>query len=120
MASFSLHENAPLVILMIHAGAISHAHVGSASVLVGDIDDALDSEKASLEEFAHTNPLHLDVFKSVACFEAEVVAMTAALLGSKEKNSGGQICGNMTPSGTEFPFPWLDKPLGHWMIYQEL
>jgi len=28
--------------------------------------------------------------------------MTAALLGSKEKNSGGQICGNMTPSGTEY------------------
>ncbi|KAG5110838.1 hypothetical protein JHK82_040061 [Glycine max] len=96
---------------MIHAGAISHAHVGSASVLVGDIDDALDSEKDGvlhsfvvlklIKMFAHTNPLHLDVFKSVACFEAEVVAMTAALLGSKEKNSGGQICGNMTPSGTE-------------------
>ncbi|RDX92817.1 Sphingosine-1-phosphate lyase, partial [Mucuna pruriens] len=51
--------------------------------------------------FAHTNPLHLDVFKSVAHFEAEVVAMTAALLGSKEKSSGGQICGNMTSGGTE-------------------
>ncbi|KAG5022939.1 hypothetical protein JHK82_018835 [Glycine max] len=49
MASFSLHENAPPVILMIHAGAISHAHVGSASVLVGDIDDALDSEKRYLK-----------------------------------------------------------------------
>lgn len=51
--------------------------------------------------FAHTNPLHLDVFKSVVRFEAEVVAMTAALLGSKEKASGGQICGNMTSGGTE-------------------
>ncbi|KAF8040930.1 hypothetical protein BT93_B2987 [Corymbia citriodora subsp. variegata] len=51
--------------------------------------------------FAHTNPLHLDVFQSVARFEAEVVAMTAALLGSKEKVSGGQICGNMTSGGTE-------------------
>ncbi|KAG4922874.1 hypothetical protein JHK82_051852 [Glycine max] len=51
--------------------------------------------------FAHTNPLHLDVFKSVARFEAEVVAMTAALLGSKEKSSGRQICGNMTSGGTE-------------------
>jgi len=30
-----------------------------------------------------------------------VVAMTAALLGSKEKTSGGQICGNMTSGGTE-------------------
>ncbi|KAF3431018.1 hypothetical protein FNV43_RR25748 [Rhamnella rubrinervis] len=51
--------------------------------------------------FAHTNPLHLDVFQSVARYEAEVVAMTAALLGSKEKSSGGQICGNMTSGGTE-------------------
>lgn len=37
----------------------------------------------------------------MARFEAEVVAMTAALLGSKEKISGGQICGNMTSGGTE-------------------
>ncbi|KAL6529073.1 Dihydrosphingosine phosphate lyase [Orobanche hederae] len=51
--------------------------------------------------FAHTNPLHLDVFPSVVRFEAEVVMMTAALLGSKEKASGGQICGNMTSGGTE-------------------
>lgn len=51
--------------------------------------------------FSHTNPLHQDVFKSVAHMEAEVVAMTAALLGSKEKSSGGQICGNMTSGGTE-------------------
>lgn len=51
--------------------------------------------------FAHTNPLHLDVFPSIARYEAEVVAMTAAVLGSKDKSSGGQICGNMTSGGTE-------------------
>lgn len=51
--------------------------------------------------FSHTNPLHQDVFQSVARFEAEVVAMTATLLGSKEKTSGGQVCGNMTSGGTE-------------------
>ncbi|XVF85310.1 hypothetical protein PTKIN_Ptkin17bG0107400 [Pterospermum kingtungense] len=51
--------------------------------------------------FAHTNPLHMDVFQSVAKFEAEVVAMTADLLGSREKASGGQVCGNMTSGGTE-------------------
>ncbi|KAL6529354.1 Dihydrosphingosine phosphate lyase [Orobanche gracilis] len=51
--------------------------------------------------FAHTNPLHLDVFPSVVRFEAEVVRMTAALLGSNENASGGQICGNMTSGGTE-------------------
>lgn len=43
----------------------------------------------------------MDVFPSVVRFEAEVVAMTAALLGSKEKASGGEICGNMTSGGTE-------------------
>ncbi|KAL6193390.1 hypothetical protein ACLB2K_034474 [Fragaria x ananassa] len=51
--------------------------------------------------FAHTNPLHMDVFQSVVQFEAEVVAMTAAMVGSKTKSSGGQICGNMTSGGTE-------------------
>ncbi|XP_011020799.1 PREDICTED: sphingosine-1-phosphate lyase [Populus euphratica] len=51
--------------------------------------------------FAHTNPLHLDVFQTIAQCEAEVVAMTAALLGSKNKSSGGEICGNMTSGGTE-------------------
>lgn len=51
--------------------------------------------------FSHTNPLHQDVFQSVARYEAEVVAMTAALLGSREPASGGQICGNMTSGGTE-------------------
>lgn len=54
-----------------------------------------------LLRFSHTNPLHQDVFKSVARFEAEVVTMTAALLGSKENASGGQVCGNMTSGGTE-------------------
>lgn len=51
--------------------------------------------------FAHTNPLHIDVFQSVVRFESEVVAMTAALLGSKEAVSGEEICGNMTSGGTE-------------------
>ncbi|KZV44083.1 sphingosine-1-phosphate lyase [Dorcoceras hygrometricum] len=51
--------------------------------------------------FAHTNPLHLDVFQSVVRFEVEVVAMTAALLGSKQNSAGGQVCGNMTSGGTE-------------------
>lgn len=51
--------------------------------------------------FAHTNPLHLDVFQSVVRFEAEVVAMTAAFLGSKVEACGGQIYRNMISGGTE-------------------
>jgi glutamate/tyrosine decarboxylase-like PLP-dependent enzyme len=46
-------------------------------------------------------PLHPDVFPSIPQFEAEVVAMTAAMLGSKTKSSGGQVFGNITPGGTE-------------------
>ncbi|KDP26835.1 hypothetical protein JCGZ_17993 [Jatropha curcas] len=60
---------------------------------------ALINEACSM--FAHTNPLHSDVFQSVARFEAEVVSMTASLFGGKEKASGGEICGNMTSGGTE-------------------
>lgn len=33
--------------------------------------------------FAHTNPLHADVFPSVRRMETEVVAMTASLLGGE-------------------------------------
>jgi sphinganine-1-phosphate aldolase len=51
--------------------------------------------------FSHTNPLHPDVLPSIPQFEAEVVAMTAAMLGSKTKSSGGQVCGNITSGGTE-------------------
>ncbi|GMH29194.1 hypothetical protein Nepgr_031037 [Nepenthes gracilis] len=51
--------------------------------------------------FAHTNPLHWDMFQSAVRFEAEAVAMTATLLGSKEKASRGQVRGNMTSGGTE-------------------
>lgn len=51
--------------------------------------------------FSHTNPLHLSVFPSIARFESEVVAMTASMFGSREKASGGQVCGNMTSGGTE-------------------
>lgn len=51
--------------------------------------------------FSHANPLHPDIFPSVTQFEAEVVAMTASLLGAKSSLSGGQVCGNMTSGGTE-------------------
>lgn len=56
---------------------------------------------AAYAMFAHTNPLHPDLFPSIAKFEAEVVAITASLLGSKESSVKSQICGNMTSGGTE-------------------
>lgn len=33
--------------------------------------------------YAHTNPLHTDVFPSLRTLEAEVIAMTAALVGGQ-------------------------------------
>ncbi|CAI0627375.1 unnamed protein product, partial [Linum tenue] len=75
----------------------------SGTVYIGGTESeghfAVINEACSM--FAHTNPLHLDVFPSIARFEAEVVAMTASLLGSKETSSEGEICGNMTSGGTE-------------------
>jgi sphinganine-1-phosphate aldolase len=51
-------------------------------------------------QFAHANPLHSEAFPSVCRMEAEVVSMTAKLLGagSWDKNS---ICGSITSGGTE-------------------
>eukprot|EP00271_Cylindrocystis_brebissonii_P006921 TRINITY_DN19855_c0_g1_i1.p1 TRINITY_DN19855_c0_g1~~TRINITY_DN19855_c0_g1_i1.p1 ORF type:complete len:550 (+),score=74.82 TRINITY_DN19855_c0_g1_i1:451-2100(+) len=54
--------------------------------------------------FSHTNPLHPDVFPSVAQFEAEVVAMTASMLGggaNAAATGGENVCGNMTSGGSE-------------------
>ncbi|CAI5517027.1 unnamed protein product, partial [Closterium sp. Naga37s-1] len=46
--------------------------------------------------FQHTNPLHPDVFPSITRFEAEVVAMTAALLGGGD---GGRSDGRAEQAG---------------------
>ena len=37
--------------------------------------------------FSHTNPLHGDIFPSVRRMEAEVVAMTASMLGGEHLSS---------------------------------
>src|SRR5512135_1989210 len=47
---------------------------------------------------SQSNPLHADVWPSTTKFEAEIVAMTAQMLGA-EKGSG--ICGTVTSGGTE-------------------
>lgn len=50
--------------------------------------------------FAHSNPLHADAFPAVARMEAEIVSMTAAMLGGGV-GSGLDVCGLMTSGGTE-------------------
>jgi glutamate/tyrosine decarboxylase-like PLP-dependent enzyme len=49
---------------------------------------------------SQANPLHSDVWPSATRFEAEIVAMTAHMLGAREDDSG-QICGTVTSGGTE-------------------
>ena len=50
--------------------------------------------------FTLTNPLHSDAFPSVRKMEAEVVAMTASLLGGGPAGDPG-VCGAMTGGGSE-------------------
>ncbi|EFJ48810.1 hypothetical protein VOLCADRAFT_60125, partial [Volvox carteri f. nagariensis] len=51
--------------------------------------------------FSLANPLHADAFPSVRQMEAEVVAITADLLGGGPNGSNPKVCGAMTSGGTE-------------------
>lgn len=48
---------------------------------------------------SQTNPLHADVWPSISKYEAEIVAMTAGMLGGGQ--SGEEICGTLSSGGTE-------------------
>ncbi|MFQ3632624.1 pyridoxal phosphate-dependent decarboxylase family protein [Roseiflexus sp.] len=45
---------------------------------------------------AVSNPLHVDLWPSIARYEAEIIAMTATMLGG-----GSGVCGTVTSGGTE-------------------
>ena len=49
--------------------------------------------------YSQSNPLHADLWPSASKFEAEIIAMTAAMLGAKETND--KICGSVSSGGTE-------------------
>jgi glutamate/tyrosine decarboxylase-like PLP-dependent enzyme len=49
---------------------------------------------------SQNNPLHLDVWPSAAKFEAEIVSMTAGMLGADEAG-GEEVSGTVTSGGTE-------------------
>ncbi len=49
--------------------------------------------------YSQSNPLHPDLWPSVWKFEAEIVAMTANMLGAKFAQD--EICGTVTSGGTE-------------------
>jgi glutamate/tyrosine decarboxylase-like PLP-dependent enzyme len=48
---------------------------------------------------SQSNPLHSDIWPSASKFEAEIVAMTANMLGAAQVND--EICGSVTSGGTE-------------------
>jgi len=50
---------------------------------------------------SQTNPLHADVWPSIAKYEAEIVAMTAGMLGASDPAAGGAVCGTLSSGGTE-------------------
>ncbi|HIE17212.1 MAG TPA: aspartate aminotransferase family protein, partial [Dehalococcoidia bacterium] len=51
---------------------------------------------------SQSNPLHVDIWPSAVKFEAEVVSMTANMLGAKAAGPAtGEICGTVTSGGTE-------------------
>ena len=52
--------------------------------------------------FSQANPLHADVWPSVVRFEAELVSMTAQLLGGTKRSDDPEgVCGTLSSGGTE-------------------
>jgi len=50
---------------------------------------------------SQSNPLHADIFPSATKFEAEIVAMTARMLGAAQVGGVDGICGTVSSGGTE-------------------
>ena len=49
--------------------------------------------------YSQSNPLHADLWPSASKFEAEIIAMTGAMLGAGGTND--EICGSVSSGGTE-------------------
>jgi sphinganine-1-phosphate aldolase len=76
----------------------------SGAVYNGD-SDHIDFLNRVYALHSQSNPLHADLWPSATKFEAEVVAMTASMLGAEAANAGKpaeeHICGSMSSGGTE-------------------
>ena len=70
----------------------------SGAVYHGD-DDHVNFLNQVYALTSQTNPLHADVWPSIAKYEAEIVAMTAAMLGAEETSD--EICGTVSSGGSE-------------------
>lgn len=70
----------------------------SGAVYHGD-DEHIAFQNRAYAINSQSNPLHLDLWPSTTKFEAEVVAMTANMLGADK--TGDEIVGTVTSGGTE-------------------
>ncbi|NVB42771.1 aminotransferase class V-fold PLP-dependent enzyme [Pseudenhygromyxa sp. WMMC2535] len=72
----------------------------SGAVYHGDPEHIALMEKAySLH--SQTNPLHSDLWPSITKYEAEVVSMTAKMLGADLAGDDAEVCGAISSGGTE-------------------
>ena len=72
-------------------------HVSGAVYHGGDEHLRLLSDVYALH--SQSNPLHADVWPSATKYEAEIISMTAGMLGAAEAE--GQVCGSVSSGGTE-------------------
>jgi len=72
------------------SGAVYHGDEGHVAFL---------NEVYALQ--SQNNPLHADVWPSTSKFEAEIVAMTAGMLGAEAAGQSADVCGVVTSGGTE-------------------
>jgi sphinganine-1-phosphate aldolase len=75
----------------------------SGAVYHGD-PDHIDFMNRVYAIHSQSNPLHADIWPSITKYEAEIVAMTAEMLGGNEadgKHLGEEICGVVSSGGTE-------------------
>lgn len=72
----------------------------SGAIYLGDrkLEDVLNHVYAF---FSLSNPMHSDMFPAVRQMEAEVIQMTASLVGGGEHGAEPNVCGSMTSGGTE-------------------
>ena len=50
---------------------------------------------------SQSNPLHSDLWPSATKFEAEIVSMTAEMLGASKVEAPDMVCGSVSSGGTE-------------------
>ncbi|PRP99325.1 hypothetical protein ENSA7_63670 [Enhygromyxa salina] len=72
----------------------------SGAVYHGDLEHRRFLEQAYAIH-SQTNPLHSDLWPSVTKYEAEIVAMTADMLGAEQAGSTAEVCGTVSSGGTE-------------------